>query len=95
MDASARSLLLELMATSKKGLSLAEQLCSQAREELDACQSHSDEIEKIYSKLCFVSRQIKVQISVPRRSPLVNVYALCCRRRAQGVHTFSCCYDRQ
>ncbi|KAK3814485.1 MAG: autophagy-related protein 17 [Benniella sp.] len=63
MDASARSLLLELMATSKKGLSLAEQLCSQAREELDACQSHSDEIEKIYSKLCFVSRQIKVQIS--------------------------------
>ncbi|KAF9201349.1 autophagy protein 17 [Haplosporangium sp. Z 27] len=63
MDASARSLLLELMAKSKKGLSLAEQLCSQAREELDACQSHSYEIEKIYSKLCFVSRQIKVQIT--------------------------------
>ncbi|KAI1321428.1 Structural maintenance of chromosomes protein 3 [Mortierella claussenii] len=63
MDASARSLLLELMAKSKKGLSLAEQLCSQAREELDACQSHSDEIEKIYSKLCFVSGQIKVQIT--------------------------------
>ncbi|KAF9113570.1 Structural maintenance of chromosomes protein 3 [Mortierella sp. AM989] len=63
MDASARSLLMELMAKSKKGLSLAEQLCSQAREELDACQSHSDEIERIYSKLCFVSRQIKVQIS--------------------------------
>ncbi|KAG0018720.1 autophagy protein 17 [Entomortierella chlamydospora] len=63
MDASARSFLLELMAKSKKGLSLAEQLCSQAREELDACQSHSYEIEKIYSKLCFVSRQIKVQIT--------------------------------
>ncbi|KAF9173848.1 autophagy protein 17 [Mortierella sp. AD010] len=47
----------------KQGLSLAEQLCSQAREELDACQSHSYEIEKIYSKLCFVSRQIKVQIT--------------------------------
>ncbi|KAF9928203.1 Structural maintenance of chromosomes protein 3, partial [Modicella reniformis] len=63
MDASARSLLLELMAKSKRGLSLAEQLCTQAREELDVCQSHSDEIEKIYSKLCFVSRQIKVQIA--------------------------------
>ncbi|KAG0315904.1 autophagy protein 17 [Dissophora globulifera] len=63
MDASARSLLLELMTKSKKGLSLAEQLCSQAREELHACQSHSDEIEKIYSKLCFVSRQIKLQIT--------------------------------
>ncbi|KAF8931740.1 autophagy protein 17 [Dissophora ornata] len=63
MEASARSLLLELMAKSKEGLSLAEKLCSQAREELHACQSHSDEIEKIYSKLCFVSRQIKVQIA--------------------------------
>ncbi|KAF9097342.1 Structural maintenance of chromosomes protein 3 [Mortierella sp. GBA35] len=63
MDASARSLLLDLMAKSKKGLSFAEQLCSQAREELDACQGHSSEIEKIFSKLCFVSRQIKVQIT--------------------------------
>ncbi|KAG0071610.1 Structural maintenance of chromosomes protein 3 [Linnemannia elongata] len=63
MDASARSLLLDLMAKSKKGLSFAEQLCSQAHEELDACQGHSTEIEKIFSKLCFVSRQIKVQIT--------------------------------
>jgi len=64
MDVSARSLLLELMSKSKKGLSFAEQLCSQARQELDACQGHSDEIEKIYSKLCFISRQIKVQVTV-------------------------------
>lgn len=64
MDASARSLLLELMSKSKKGLSFAEQLCSQARQELDACQGHSDEIEKVYSKLCFISRQIKVQVTV-------------------------------
>ncbi|KAF9182630.1 Structural maintenance of chromosomes protein 3 [Haplosporangium sp. Z 11] len=63
MEPAARSLLLELMAKSKKGLSYAEQLCTQAREELHACQGHSDEIEKIYSKLCFVSRQIKVQIT--------------------------------
>ncbi|KAG0023242.1 Structural maintenance of chromosomes protein 3 [Podila clonocystis] len=51
MDDSARSFLIDLMTRSKKGLSFAEQLCSQAREELDACQGHSDEIEKIYSKL--------------------------------------------
>ncbi|KAF9391757.1 autophagy protein 17 [Podila verticillata] len=51
------------MTRSKKGLSFAEQLCSQAREELDACQGHSDEIEKIYSKLCFLSHQIKIQIA--------------------------------
>ncbi|KAF9932722.1 autophagy protein 17 [Mortierella alpina] len=63
MEPSARSLLLELMAKSKKGLSFAEQLCSQAREELDACQGHSDGIEKMYSKLCFVSRQIRAQIT--------------------------------
>ncbi|KAG0376231.1 autophagy protein 17 [Mortierella sp. AD032] len=63
MDASARSLLLDLMAKSKKGLSFAEQLCSQAHDELDACQGHSTEIEKIFSKLCFVSHQIKVQIA--------------------------------
>ncbi|KAF9921919.1 autophagy protein 17 [Linnemannia zychae] len=63
MDASARSLLLDLMAKSKKGLLFAEQLCSQAHEELDACQGHLTEIEKIFSKLCFVSRQIKVQIA--------------------------------
>ncbi|KAF9137987.1 Structural maintenance of chromosomes protein 3 [Mortierella sp. GBA39] len=53
----------DLMAKSKKGLSFAEQLCSQAHDELDACQGHSTEIEKIFSKLCFVSRQIKVQIA--------------------------------
>ncbi|KAF9964781.1 Structural maintenance of chromosomes protein 3 [Mortierella alpina] len=63
MEPSARSLLLELMAKSKKGLSFAEQLCSQAREELNACQGHSDGIEKMYSKLCFVSRQIRAQIT--------------------------------
>ncbi|KAF9900371.1 Structural maintenance of chromosomes protein 3 [Linnemannia zychae] len=63
MDASARSLLLDLMAKSKKGLSFAEQLCSQAHEELAACQGHSTEIEKMFSKLFFVSRQIKAQIA--------------------------------
>ncbi|GJJ78152.1 autophagy-related protein 17 [Entomortierella parvispora] len=51
------------MSKSKKGLSFAEQVCKQARQELDACQGHSDEIEKIYSKLCFISRQIKVQVT--------------------------------
>lgn len=64
MDDTARSFLVDLMTRSKKGLSFAEQLCSQAREELDACQGHSDEIEKIYSKLCFLSHQIKIQIAV-------------------------------
>ncbi|KAG0033841.1 Structural maintenance of chromosomes protein 3 [Podila clonocystis] len=63
MDDTARSFLIDLMTRSKKGLSFAEQLCSQAREELDACQGHSDEIEKIYSKLCFLSHQIKIQIA--------------------------------
>ncbi|KAF9156894.1 autophagy protein 17 [Actinomortierella ambigua] len=62
MDASARSFLLELMAKSKKGLLLAEQLCSQARAELDACQQHANGIEKIYSKLCFVSSQLWAQM---------------------------------
>ncbi|KAF9586260.1 Structural maintenance of chromosomes protein 3 [Lunasporangiospora selenospora] len=61
MDESARSLLLELMSKSKQGLSDAEQLCTQAHDELHACQGHANEIEKIYSKLCFVSRQIKAQ----------------------------------
>ncbi|KAG0223703.1 autophagy protein 17 [Actinomortierella wolfii] len=62
MDANARSFLLELMAKSKKGLLLAEQLCSQARAELDACQQHSNGIERIYSKLCFVSSQLWAQM---------------------------------
>ncbi|KAF9973959.1 autophagy protein 17 [Actinomortierella ambigua] len=62
MDANARSFLLELMAKSKKGLQLAEQLCSQARAELDACQQHANGIEKIYSKLCFISSQLWAQM---------------------------------
>ncbi|KAF9954166.1 autophagy protein 17 [Mortierella alpina] len=82
MEPSARSLLLELMAKSKKGLSFAEQLCSQAREELNACQGHSDGIEKMYSKLCFVSRQIRAQITFLRASlKLSHVLELRCMKR--------------